>query len=46
MGDYVYTIKLFGTTDSFTTQIVRIVRLLLLSDTYEVLPRESWRTEP
>jgi len=25
MGDYVRTIKLFGTTDSFTTQIVSIV---------------------
>jgi hypothetical protein len=25
MGDYVRTIKLFGTTDSFTTQIVRSV---------------------
>lgn len=25
MGDYATTIKLFGTTDSFTTQIVRIV---------------------
>jgi hypothetical protein len=25
MGDYVRTIKLFGTTDSFTTQIVRIL---------------------
>jgi hypothetical protein len=27
MGDYVRTIRLFGTTDSFTTQIVSTVRL-------------------
>lgn len=27
MGDYVQTIKLFGTTDSFTTQIVSFISL-------------------
>jgi hypothetical protein len=30
MGDYVGTIKLFGTTDSFTTQIVRTVYIHII----------------
>ncbi|KAG2347757.1 hypothetical protein BDR05DRAFT_875704 [Suillus weaverae] len=48
MGDYVWTIKLFGTTDSFTTQIVSFVSFLALKDSSEVmlLARESWHTEP
>jgi hypothetical protein len=29
MGDYVRSIRLFGTTDSFTTQIVRVSEFLL-----------------
>lgn len=45
MGDYVRTIKLFGTTDSFTTQIVSIVSYL--KDGSEVIfTRGSWRTGP
>jgi len=34
MGDYVRTIKLFGTTDSFTTQIVSIISLATLKDSW------------
>jgi hypothetical protein len=35
MGDYVGTIRFFGTTDSFTTQIVRI------SDIYSIMQLKS-----
>lgn len=35
MGDYVGTIRFFGTTDSFTTQIVHI------SDIYSITPLKS-----
>lgn len=37
MGDYVRTIKIFGTTDSFTTQIVRFVPLLAFKDASKVI---------
>jgi hypothetical protein len=46
MGDYVRTIKLFGTTDSFTTQIVSIVSPLKVGSEVVILVRGSWRTEP
>jgi hypothetical protein len=50
MGDYVQTIKLFGTVDSFTTQIVSIVSFLdlknLNASDVMLFARESWRTEP
>jgi hypothetical protein len=37
MGDYVESIKLFGTTDSFTTQIVSLFCFLDLKDSSEVI---------
>lgn len=49
MGDYLRTIKLFGTTDSFTTQVVSTISILLsLKDASKVnlLARESWLIEP
>jgi len=44
MGDYVQTIKLFGTMDSFTTQIVSIVSPLRVGSEVVLLARGSWRT--
>jgi hypothetical protein len=47
MGDYVTTIRLFGTTDSFTTQIVRssCIHTLYVYLTVNLV-RESLLTEP
>lgn len=44
MGDYVNTIKLFGTTDSFTTQMVDTSRISVIYLTL-YLTRENLRTE-
>lgn len=46
MGDYVRTIKLFGTTDSYTTQIVSIVSPLKNITEIMLSARGSWRIEP
>lgn len=44
MGDYFQSIRLFGTVDSFTSQIVRISLLyFLISNVF--LGRESWHIE-
>jgi hypothetical protein len=43
MGDYVRTIRFFGTTDSFTTQIVRI-SCIPTSMPLKSLDRGSWHT--
>jgi len=47
MGDYARSIRLFGTTDSFTTQIVSVSEFLLflLVVTSSFRIRESWRIE-
>lgn len=44
MGDYFQSIRLFGTVDSFTTQIVRISLLHLLISNL-LLRRENWHIE-
>jgi len=44
MGDYIHSIRLFGTVDSFTSQIVRDY-LLYVHISIQFLVRESWRIE-
>jgi hypothetical protein len=44
MGDYVHSIRHFGTVDSFTSQIVR-ESFLCVHISIRFLARESWRIE-
>ncbi|KAJ3768539.1 hypothetical protein FB446DRAFT_608422, partial [Lentinula raphanica] len=42
LGDYPWTIRTFGTTDSYSTQLVRVINELLNIFSYYIAPRVNW----
>jgi hypothetical protein len=45
LGDYVRTIRLFGCTDSFSTQVVCYKHILFFIQYLTTIIRESWPTD-